>query len=118
MADCGEIALYVIVGGPFHDPSFFGDHNADAAVLKRVSVDQALCDHRGQAHDILDLLGGNILTLRQLEDILGPVNDLDRSIWVDLDNIACAEPAIVVERLACLGRVLVIAVIDRSALEQ
>ena len=75
-------------------------------------------DHRGQAHDILDLLWSDILTLRQLEDILGPVNDLDRSIWVDLDNIACAEPAIVVERLACLGRVLVIAVIDRSALEQ
>ena len=118
MADCGEIALYVIVGGPFHDPSFFGDHNADAAVLKRVSIDKALGDHRGQAHDILDLLWSDILTLRQLEDILGPVNDLDRSIWVDLDNIACAEPAIVVERLACLGRVLVIAVIDRSALEQ
>ena len=77
MADCGEITLDVIVGGPFHDPGFFGDHNADAAVLKGVSVDQALGDHWRQAHDILDLLGSDILTLRQLEDVLGPVNDLD-----------------------------------------
>ena len=77
LADCGEIALDVIFSGPFHDPGFFRDHNADAAVLKRVTVDQALGDHRRQAHDILDLLGSDILTLRQLEDVLGPVNDLD-----------------------------------------
>ena len=108
----------VIVGGPFHHPGFFWDHNADATVLKRVTVDEALGDHRGQAHDILDLLGSDILTLRQLEDILRPVNDFERAIRVDLDNIACAEPAIFVKRLACLGGILVIAVIDRGALEQ
>ena len=64
LADRREVALDVILTCPFHGPGFLGDHNADAAVLKRVAVDEALGDHRRQAHDILDLFRSNILTLR------------------------------------------------------
>ena len=30
--------------------------------------------------DVLDLLGGDVLALRQLEDVLLPVNDLQRAV--------------------------------------
>ena len=117
MADCREVALDVILTGPFHGPGFLGDHNADATVFEGVAVDEALCDHRRQAHDILDLFWSDILTLRQLEDIFRPVNDFERSIRKDLNNIACAEPAIVVESLARFFRIFVISMIDGSTLE-
>ena len=77
LANCSKVALYVILAGPVHGPGFLGDHNADATVFEGVAVDEALCDHRRQAHDILDLFGSDVLTLRQLKDILRPVNDLD-----------------------------------------
>ena len=65
----------VILAGPVHGPGLLGDDNDDAAVLKRVAVHEALSDHWRQAHDILDLLRSDKLTLRQLEDVIPPVND-------------------------------------------
>ena len=45
LANCSEVTLDVIFIGPVHDPGFLGDHNADAAVLEGVAIDEALSDH-------------------------------------------------------------------------
>ena len=103
LAECREVALDVILTGPFHGPGFLGDHNADAAVLERVAVDEALRAHRRQAHDILDLFWSDILTLRQLEDVFRPVNDFDRAVRENLDDVTSLEPAISKRLLVCLG---------------
>ncbi len=39
-----------------------------------------LCHRLTPNVDVLDLLGGNVLALRQLEDVLLPVNDLQCAI--------------------------------------
>ena len=117
-ADRGKIALDVILASPVHGPGLLGDDYADAAVLKRVAVHEALSDHWRQAHDILDLLRSDILTLRQLEDVLRPVNDLDRAVREDLNDVTRLEPAGMIKRISRLAWHLVIAIKDGWTFEQ
>lgn len=50
------------------------------AYLQTVAMHVELCHWYTSDVDVLDLLGGDVLTLRQLEDMLLPVDDLQRAI--------------------------------------
>ena len=73
-------------------------YDCDAAVLERVSIDEALLNEGRENKDILEFFWRDVLTLRQLEDILGAVDDLDRAVREDLGNVTSSEPALFVER--------------------
>jgi len=48
--------------------------------LQAVSVDVELRHRLAPDVDVLDLLGGDVLALRQLEDVLLPVDDHQRAV--------------------------------------
>jgi len=73
-------------------------YDCDAAVLERVSIDEALLNERRKNEDILEFFWRDVFALRQLEDILGAVDDLDRAVREDLGNVTSSEPALFVER--------------------
>ena len=52
---------------PFLCPILFRHDDTDAGVLERISVYEALSNSLGKAHDLLNLLWGNIFALRKLE---------------------------------------------------
>ena len=54
-----------------------GVDDCDAAVLKRVAINEALLDERREDENILQLFRGDVLALRKFEYVLGAVNDLD-----------------------------------------
>jgi len=71
---------------------------------------------KGAADDyVFDLLGSNVLALGKLEDVLLAVDDLERAVGLDLADIARVEPAVGVNGLARLLRLLVVALADRRA---
>jgi hypothetical protein len=73
-------------------------YDCDAAVLERVAVNETLLDEGREHKDVLEFFWRNVLALRQLEDILGAVDDLDRAVREDLGNVTSSEPALFVER--------------------
>lgn len=98
MEGCGD----VIGAGPIGNPFLVGDDHSHTCVLEGVTVEEGLLDHSGQRHDLLDLLRSDVLSLRELEDVLGTVNNLDRSIREDHADISRQEPAIISEGLCGL----------------
>ena len=76
------------------------DDDRDTAVLQGVSIDEALLDVGRLNKDILNLLWGDVLSLRKLEDVLASVKDLDGSVGVDNADIASVQVALSID---CLG---------------
>lgn len=64
------------------DESEVGHQDADEARLVAVAVDEDLQDVRTLSVDVLDLGGGNVLALGQLEDVLLAVDDLKRAVLI------------------------------------
>ena len=54
-----------------------GVDDCDAAVLKRVTINEALLDERREDENVFQLFRGNVLALRKFEYVFGAVNDLD-----------------------------------------
>ena len=113
-----KVTLDAISGGPLARPCFFGDNDCDDAVFERVTVDKALGNATSKREDVLDLLWGDVLSLRGLENVLAPVDDLDRSILEDLNHVSRHEPAIGVEGLSRLLRILEVALEKNFALHE
>ena len=109
--------MNVVFSRPIVRPDLIGNHHGHAAALERVTVAQALGDHRRQTQDVLNLFWRDVLTLRQLEDVLRPVNDLDCAIRVDLCDVTRVKPAVSVE--GCLGLlgIFVVARENRAAID-
>ncbi len=61
----------------FFEGLLVGVDDCDAAVLKRVAINEALLDERREDENILQLFRGDVLALRKFEYVLGAVNDLD-----------------------------------------
>lgn len=76
--------------------------DSDAAVLEGVSVHEALFNEGREDKDVFKLLGSDIFTLRQLEDVLRSVDDLDSAVGEDLSNVAGFEPSLLIEGLLSL----------------
>lgn len=65
----------------------------------RRTVNPDLVDVAALFELALELLDSNILALRQLEDVLLAVHDLDAAILLQLRNIAGVEPTVCLEHL-------------------
>lgn len=58
---------------------------------------------------ILYFIGSHILSLRQLEDILSPINEFKgEGLRVDFNNVACFQPAI--RSYGLFGQVLLLVI--------
>eukprot|EP00962_Isochrysis_galbana_P028087 scaffold8851_cov115-Isochrysis_galbana.AAC.2 len=58
--------------------------------------------------EVLDLLGGDVLALSQLEDVLLPVDDGQRAVRVPPANVARVQPSVLTEHLGRRVGVLVV----------
>jgi hypothetical protein len=72
---------------PLFDLGHLRDDNSHEPTLEGVSIDKDLSSERRCNVHVLQLLGSDVLTLRELEDVLCSVDDLNRTIWVDHTNI-------------------------------
>lgn len=81
-----------VLCAPFFGNISVGNNNCHDAVLKGVSVDQNLVDKGRKSKDTLQLLRSDVLSLGQLENVLGSVDDSDCTVRIANDNITSAEP--------------------------
>jgi hypothetical protein len=88
------------------------DKECHGEISYAFTVDPSLMDEFGLEEYILKLFWSNILTLRQLENILDPIYNLDRPITLHFSNIASEEPTILHYRLSSLLWILKIALHD------
>jgi len=79
-------------------------------------VDENLSDEGLKNVDVLEFLGGDIFTLRELEDVLRTVDNLNRAVREHSDDLASAEPVLFVECLCIFFWALVVASGDIGAL--
>ena len=86
-------------------------------VLKGVSVDEDLSNHRALGVNVLELFWGDVLSLRKFEDILCAIDDFDGAVREDHADISGAYPAVLCQSLLCPGRVLKVAFEDIGTLE-
>ena len=63
--------------GPRQENLLVRDDHGDERRHQRVAVDEALRDKLASRVDVLNLLGRDVLALRQLEDVLLAVDDLE-----------------------------------------
>lgn len=59
----------------------------DEFYLQTISMNVELSNRFAPDVDVLDLLGGDVLALRQLEDVLLPVNNLQRAILQQIKKL-------------------------------
>lgn len=85
----GLVAQLVLVGPQLQGVGI-GDYDSDEGGLERVAVYKDLGDEVVLGEDGLDLLGGDIFTLCQLEDVLDTVNDDQATLSVPLSNVSSA----------------------------
>ncbi|KAH3687186.1 hypothetical protein WICPIJ_001845 [Wickerhamomyces pijperi] len=92
----------VFVQNKLEEQILIDPQNTDNVVLERITMNKDLRDEVVMRHvDVLDLLGGNVFTLRQLEEVLHTVNDLDLVLRVQLHDITGGEPALRVDGVLC-----------------
>ena len=87
-------------------------------VLERVAVHVHLRHDGRQRICVFDLLERDVLALRQLEQVLLAVDDLQPALGVKEANVARVQPAVGIERLGCVLLVLVVAFEDVLAADQ
>lgn len=98
----------VELGGPRGQDGLIEHQNRYNVVLQAVPVHEDLSDEGSLAVNVFQFLGGNVLALRELENILNSVNDFHGSVRVDETDITRAKPSIL-KRFSCLIRPFVIA---------
>src|SRR5262249_60410173 len=69
------------------------------AVLPVVVDDDRLADVRLELQEVLDLLGRDVLPARRLDEVLLPVGDAQKSVGVELADVAGVEPSLGVPTL-------------------
>lgn len=89
--------------------------DGDETVLQRVTVQEDLGHNGVLGVYVLDLLGSNVLTLGELENVLLAVNDDEAAKLVEGGDITAVVPALLVQRLTRLLLVLIIAHKDIGA---
>lgn len=85
--DTGEVGLLVL-GPPELGVLGVGDNDSDGERFGALAIDEALGDTGGFLVGHFDLLRGDILALRELEHILSPVDDFERSVGSDDTDIS------------------------------
>jgi hypothetical protein len=78
------------------------DHDGDKKVLKGVPIYEDLRNLWDLRVNVLELLWGDALSLRKLEDIFRPIDDLDGPVREDHADIPRVQPIIIRKCLLCL----------------
>mmetsp|Transcript_36624 Transcript_36624/g.87407 ORF Transcript_36624/g.87407 Transcript_36624/m.87407 type:complete len:371 (+) Transcript_36624:69-1181(+) len=94
--------------GPRPRRLLVGNHDRDEVCLERVAVHERLPNEERLVYHVLDLLGGHVLSLGQLKDILLPIDDLKLSLGRPKPDVARVKPSLVIDRLSGLLLVLVV----------
>jgi len=102
VAESAHICSFAVRSCPLLSVNFIDNDNSDTTVLERVAINHNLRNIVGQDIFVLELLGSNVLTLRELEDILYAIDDLKTTVGVEQADITRAEPAFIVKGLFCL----------------
>ncbi|GIX63543.1 peptidase M15, putative [Babesia caballi] len=93
-----------VAGGPGGDVVAVDDDDAHNVAALGLTPDENLL-HEGRADiEALELVGGNVLTLAELEEVAGTVHDLEAFVGKELHDVASVVPAVGVERLGSLLR--------------
>ena len=83
-------------------------HDQDAREFAAVPYHQGLLDIGASFERVLDSRAGDLLTIRQNQDLFAPARDGDAAIRIHAAQIAGGEPAVRIARLACGGFVFII----------
>lgn len=117
MAEFANVVTLVVLFSPLFAGIVFKHNHSNDVVLEGVSVDEALLNLSHERVGLLELLGGDVLTLGQFENVFGTVNNLESSVRIQDAHISRAEPlrVIFLESLFSLFRVLVVALGDTGS---
>ena len=88
--------------GPRQENLLVRHDHGDERRHQRVAVDEALRDKLASRVDVLNLLGRDVLALRQLEDVLLAVDDLEPAAGQPQADVARVQPPLVVDDLVRL----------------
>mmetsp|Transcript_15960 Transcript_15960/g.38838 ORF Transcript_15960/g.38838 Transcript_15960/m.38838 type:complete len:608 (-) Transcript_15960:73-1896(-) len=94
--------------GPRHEHLIVGHHHGHEVRFQGVAVHEALRDELAACVHVLDLLGRDILALRQLKDVLLAVDDLEAPAGEPQPDIPRVQPALCVHHLVRLVLRLVV----------
>ena len=97
--------------------NWIGYNYSNKAAFEGVTVDEDLGDLGYLRINVLELLWGDVLSLRELEDVLRSICDLDGPVGEDDADITRVDPAILREGLLGTTRVLEITLELVGALE-
>jgi len=79
--------------------------DCDQVSLEGVTVAEDLGDVERLLKLALYLIRGNILSLSKLEDVLLSINNLEGTVGEEHANVTSVNPALCIDRLACLLRI-------------
>ena len=96
---------------PSFDFAHFWHYDCHATIFQRVTIKHALGNVGRKRENIFDFFWRDVFSLRQLEDVLTSINDLDRAVGVHLADITSQEPT-VFKRLSSLVGTFVVASCD------
>ncbi len=85
---------YLIIGGPLFKNRLVRDYNCYEDTLQRITINKDLRYVKGLCYFLLNLVRDHILTLRQFEDVLLSVNNLQAPVWEECSNITCVYPTL------------------------
>mmetsp|Transcript_4106 Transcript_4106/g.10480 ORF Transcript_4106/g.10480 Transcript_4106/m.10480 type:complete len:237 (+) Transcript_4106:107-817(+) len=94
--------------GPNQHVVWIRRDDGDEVAPERVSVHEDLEHEGAPLANLLDLLRGHVLSLRQLEEVLLPVNDLQLPTGNPAAHIPSVEPAVLIQNLLRLRLVVVV----------
>src|SRR3989338_5512237 len=98
--------------GPRNEGVRIWNDDGNQARLERVTIDEDLLYVFVLQEARFDLLGSNILALRELEDVLLTIDDGEGTIGIHETNISSVEPPIDIDSLFGLVRLVIVPVED------
>mmetsp|Transcript_3120 Transcript_3120/g.11312 ORF Transcript_3120/g.11312 Transcript_3120/m.11312 type:complete len:346 (-) Transcript_3120:627-1664(-) len=109
LAERGHVLWESPLLGPQQDVVRVRVHDRHEVAPQGVPVHEDLEHERGPLADLLDLLRGHVLALRELEEVLLPVNDLELPSRDPAPDVPGVEPPVLVQDLPGLRLVVVVA---------
>mmetsp|Transcript_24508 Transcript_24508/g.38011 ORF Transcript_24508/g.38011 Transcript_24508/m.38011 type:complete len:224 (+) Transcript_24508:295-966(+) len=103
--------VFTVVSSPLGADFAVDNNDRDGVVAHAVAVDEVLGDKLRLHVDVLNLLGSQVLALRQLEDVFDTINDFNSAVGQNHSHVSALEP-LTVESLGRLLRVLEVALHD------
>ena len=112
--DLFQVNLAAVVLGPLIKEERVKGDDGDDAILQRVTIEPELSDPTRGGELQLNVLGGNVLSLSELEDVLLTIDDSKGTVFSELSDITSVVPAALLKVSSSLLGVLVVPRGDRG----